>query len=141
MLFSFIEGVEFQLLQDRVLPVDLEQEAAESALENEAAISSPSKRQRVIVPDADDLDLGSNKKDSAVSHANTLMGKIARSCLTKAVRSRQDLDQLQAGIHALAIRREDGSLVLPAGSACSGTDIWIFNMQALSHFDYKCGWG
>ena len=139
--------------QDRVQPVDFEQEQAEldrQALEQAALdrrswiggccavgagdLPSPSKQQRVLVSADGEKD---DKAGNGMRHADTLMGKIARQCLTKAIRTNVDLEQSKYAIELIGVRKPDGSFILPAGSACSGTDIWILNMQASSHPDSK----
>ena len=97
-------------------------------------LPSPSKQQRVLVPEDVEKD---DKAGGGMRHADTLMGKIARQCLTKAIRTKADLEQLKYAIELIGVRKPDGSFILPAGSACSGTDIWILSMQASSHPDSK----
>ena len=82
-------------------PVDFEQEDLESSqklledLEDGAeGEGSPSKRPRVVVPE--DLDADEDVKTGACGrHSDTLMGKIARQCLSKAIRTQADLGQLK----------------------------------------------
>ena len=85
---------------------------------------SPEKRQRVMIPDI------SEKPSRTSVHGATLMGKISRQCLSKAIRSADDLAHLRQGILAISIIQDDGSLLFPVGSACSGTDIWVHNMES-----------
>ena len=87
---------------------------------------SPKKRLRVQVPEFSEQ----QEASSSSVHGATLMGKIARQCLTKAIRSAEELQHLKQGLAAISIHEDDGSLLLPIGSACSGTDIWAHNLEA-----------
>ena len=64
---------------------------------------SPEKRQRVMIPDI------SEKPCRTSVHGATLMGKFNRQCLSKAIRSADDLAHLRQGILAISIIQDDGS--------------------------------